>query len=68
MGVQSTCGHRFFFSLLVPDYVDRLLFNPLYQWLYKGPINKQIHKFIWSHAPTHYKISMMACTSPRSLT
>lgn len=57
-------------SLTVDDELNRwqkyaygcseLLFNPLYQWLYKGPINKQIHKFIWSHAPTHYKISMMA--------
>ncbi|KAG6333925.1 hypothetical protein ID866_5165 [Astraeus odoratus] len=57
-------------SLTVDDELNRwqkysygcseLLFNPLYQWLYKGPINKQIHKFLWSSAPTHYKISMMA--------
>ncbi|KAL4063684.1 glycosyl transferase family group 2-domain-containing protein [Scleroderma yunnanense] len=57
-------------SLTVDDELNRwqkyaygcseLLFNPLYQWLYKGPINKQIHKFMWSNAPTHYKISMMA--------
>ncbi|KIO11572.1 hypothetical protein M404DRAFT_126638 [Pisolithus tinctorius Marx 270] len=39
---------------------SELLFHPLHQWIYKGPINKEIHTFIWSNAPTHYKISMMA--------
>ncbi|KAJ3510456.1 hypothetical protein NLJ89_g4665 [Agrocybe chaxingu] len=38
----------------------RLLFNPIVQWWRKGPINRQIHTFLWSKAPLHYKISMMA--------
>ncbi|KAG8221569.1 glycosyl transferase family group 2-domain-containing protein [Butyriboletus roseoflavus] len=57
-------------SLTVDDELNRwqkyaygcseLLFNPLVQWWRKGPINHQIHKFLWSSAPTHYKISMLA--------
>ncbi|EKM53202.1 uncharacterized protein PHACADRAFT_259384 [Phanerochaete carnosa HHB-10118-sp] len=57
-------------SLTVDDELNRwqkyaygcseLLFNPLVQWWRRGPINKQIHKFLWSKAPIHYKISMMA--------
>ena len=38
----------------------RLLFHPLVQWWRKGPIAHQIHRFMWSNAPIHYKISMMA--------
>lgn len=38
---------------------SELIFNPLYQWLYKGPITAQLRKFVWSSAPLHYKISMM---------
>ncbi|KIJ12732.1 hypothetical protein PAXINDRAFT_171041 [Paxillus involutus ATCC 200175] len=57
-------------SLTVDDELNRwqkyaygcseLLFNPLSQWWRKGPINHQIHRFMWSGAPTHYKISMLA--------
>ena len=57
-------------SLTVDDELNRwqkyaygcseLLFNPIVQWWRRGPINKQIHKFMWSSAPMHYKISMMA--------
>ena len=57
-------------SLTVDDELNRwqkyaygcseLLFNPIAQWWRRGPINKQIHKFMWSSAPIHYKISMMA--------
>lgn len=39
---------------------DEMLFNPLVQWWRKGPIAHQIHKFIWSGSPLHYKFSMMA--------
>ncbi len=39
---------------------SELLFNPIAQWWKKGPIAHQIHKFLWSNAPMHYKISMMA--------
>ncbi|KAG7092057.1 hypothetical protein E1B28_008438 [Marasmius oreades] len=57
-------------SLTVDDELNRwmkyaygcneLLFNPLYQWIYRGPISKQIHTFVWSNAPLHYKFSVMA--------
>ncbi|KAF8816381.1 hypothetical protein BYT27DRAFT_7183930 [Phlegmacium glaucopus] len=57
-------------SLSVDDELNRwqkysygcneLLFNPIVQWWRKGPINRQIHKFLWSRAPLHYKISMLA--------
>lgn len=39
---------------------NELLFNPLIEWWRKGPINPQLHKFVWSGAPLHYKISMLA--------
>ncbi|KAI6026515.1 glycosyl transferase family group 2-domain-containing protein [Pisolithus microcarpus] len=65
-------------SLTVDDELNRwqkyaygcseLLFHPLRQWVYKGPISKQIHTFIWSSAPTHYKISMMAFGIAASVT
>ncbi|KAG2368937.1 glycosyl transferase family group 2-domain-containing protein [Suillus spraguei] len=57
-------------SLTVDDELNRwqkyaygcneLLFNPFVKWFYKGPISRQIHKFMWSPAPLHYKISMMS--------
>ncbi|KAF8954800.1 glycosyl transferase family group 2-domain-containing protein [Flammula alnicola] len=57
-------------SLSVDDELNRwqkysygcneLLFNPIVQWWRKGPINRQIHTFLWSKAPLHYKISMLA--------
>ena len=39
---------------------NELIFNPLIQWWYKGPITKQLRVFLWSDAPVHYKISMMS--------
>ncbi|KAI0339326.1 hypothetical protein BDW22DRAFT_620375 [Trametopsis cervina] len=57
-------------SLTVDDELNRwqkyaygcseLLFNPIVRWWRVGPINHQIHRFLWSSAPMHYKISMMA--------
>ncbi|KAI0746494.1 glycosyl transferase family group 2-domain-containing protein [Daedaleopsis nitida] len=57
-------------SLTVDDELNRwqkyaygcneLLFNPIVQWWRKGPIAHQIHRFLWSNAPLHYKFSMMA--------
>ncbi|PPQ75054.1 hypothetical protein CVT26_012056 [Gymnopilus dilepis] len=65
-------------SLSVDDELNRwqkysygcneLLFNPLIEWWKRGPINKQIHKFLWSRAPVHYKISMMAYGIAGSIT
>ncbi len=40
---------------------NELIFNPLITWWRKGPINKQLHTFIWSSAPVHYKVGMMSC-------
>ncbi|KAI0036400.1 glycosyl transferase family group 2-domain-containing protein [Vararia minispora EC-137] len=57
-------------SLTVDDELNRwmkyaygcseLLFNPFARWFTRGPIAGQIHRFLWSNAPLHYKISMMA--------
>ncbi|KAG7087305.1 hypothetical protein E1B28_013283 [Marasmius oreades] len=57
-------------SLTVDDELNRwqkysygcneLLFNPLVRWWKMGPITKQLRTFIWSDAPVHYKITMMA--------
>ncbi|EIW55944.1 uncharacterized protein TRAVEDRAFT_171869 [Trametes versicolor FP-101664 SS1] len=57
-------------SLTVDDELNRwqkyaygcneLLFNPIIQWWRKGPIAHQIHRFLWSNAPLHYKFSMMS--------
>ncbi|KAF8631461.1 hypothetical protein AX15_002398 [Amanita polypyramis BW_CC] len=66
----SNGGFKEGVSLSVDDELNRwqkyaygcneLLFNPFVQWLRKGPINHQIHHFLWSKAPIHYKISMLA--------
>lgn len=60
-------------SLTVDDELNRwqkyaygcseLLFNPFVKWFRRGPINVKIHRFLWSGAPLHYKISMLACKS-----
>jgi len=57
-------------SLTVEDELNRwqkyaygcneLMFNPLIEWWYKGPITKQLRNFVWSSAPIHYKLSMMS--------
>ncbi|CAG7848461.1 SubName: Full=Uncharacterized protein {ECO:0000313/EMBL:CCA73139.1} [Serendipita indica DSM 11827] len=39
---------------------SELIFNPLIKWFTRGPISGQLHRFVWSNAPVHYKISMMA--------
>lgn len=36
------------------------MFQPFIEWWRKGPITKQLRVFLWSDAPVHYKISMMA--------
>jgi len=40
--------------------VAELMFNPFVRWFRVGPINKQLRTFLWSNAPVHYKVSMMA--------
>ncbi|KAI0746496.1 glycosyl transferase family group 2-domain-containing protein [Daedaleopsis nitida] len=60
-------------SLTIDDEINRwqkyaygcneMLFNPVIQWWRKGPIGHQMHKFMWSNAPLHYKLSMLAYMS-----
>jgi hypothetical protein len=62
--VLLRCASFFFLGgRLTSDYVlgcNELIFNPLVQWWRKGPITKQLRIFLWSRAPVHYKIMMMA--------
>ncbi|CAG8618998.1 2120_t:CDS:2, partial [Acaulospora colombiana] len=39
---------------------SELIFNPLIKWFTRGPVTGQLHKFVWSNAPFHYKLSMLA--------
>ncbi|CDR88141.1 uncharacterized protein SPSC_03727 [Sporisorium scitamineum] len=39
---------------------SELIFNPIWQWPYKGPLTKLFRTFLWSNAPVHYKFS--ACS------
>lgn len=39
---------------------NELIFNPLKDWWRLGPITKQLRTFVWSSAPVHYKVSMLA--------
>ena len=64
----SDCGFKEGVSLTCDDELNRwqkyaygcseLIFNPVAEWLRKGPINKQLHTFMWCSAPVHYKVSM----------
>jgi membrane glycosyltransferase len=59
-GVSLTCDDELNRWQKYSYGCNELLFNPLVQWWRKGPIAHQIHRFMWSSAPIHYKISMMA--------
>ncbi|PVG03477.1 hypothetical protein CPB86DRAFT_369594 [Serendipita vermifera] len=39
---------------------SELIFNPFIKWFTRGPVTGQLHKFVWSNAPFHYKLSMLA--------
>ncbi|KAH9484535.1 hypothetical protein JR316_0004017 [Psilocybe cubensis] len=39
---------------------NEIIFNPLIKWWKCGPISPQLRGFVWSAAPVHYKIGMMA--------
>ncbi|KAH7912096.1 glycosyl transferase family group 2-domain-containing protein [Hygrophoropsis aurantiaca] len=66
----SNGGFKEGVSLTVDDELNRwqkysygcneLIFEPLCQWWRRGPISKQLRIFVWSSAPIHYKLSMMA--------
>lgn len=57
-------GEQFFLLLCsVLTFIqgcNELIFNPLKDWWRLGPINKKLRTFLWSAAPVHYKLSMMA--------
>jgi membrane glycosyltransferase len=59
-GVSLTCDDELNRWQKYAYGCNELLFNPMVQWWRKGPIAHQIHRFMWSNAPFHYKISMMS--------
>ncbi|KAI5123019.1 hypothetical protein M0805_007640 [Coniferiporia weirii] len=59
-GVSLTCDDELNRWQKYAYGCNELIFNPLIQWWRKGPINKQLHVFMWSGAPLHYKISMLS--------
>lgn len=59
-GVSLTCDDELNRWQKYSYGCNELIFNPLVQWWYKGPITKQLRTFMWSNAPVHYKIGMMS--------
>ena len=59
-GVSLTCDDELNRWQKYAYGCSELLFNPLIQWFTRGPISAQMHRFVWSAAPLHYKISMFA--------
>ena len=59
-GVSLTCDDELNRWQKYSYGCNELIFNPLVDWWRKGPINKQLRTFVWSSAPVHYKINMMA--------
>ncbi|KAF8577758.1 hypothetical protein K439DRAFT_1639454 [Ramaria rubella] len=59
-GVSLTCDDELNRWMKYAYGCSELLFNPIHKWLFKTPITKQIHHFVWSSVPLHYKISMLS--------
>ncbi|KAI0808303.1 glycosyl transferase family group 2-domain-containing protein [Fomes fomentarius] len=59
-GVSLTCDDELNRWQKYAYGCNELIFNPLIDWWRLGPITKQLRTFVWSSAPVHYKISMMA--------
>ncbi|KAH9923868.1 glycosyl transferase family group 2-domain-containing protein [Fomitopsis serialis] len=59
-GVSLTCDDELNRWQKYAYGCNELLFNPIAQWWRKGPIAREIHSFLWSSAPLHYKFSMMS--------
>ncbi|KAI0086871.1 glycosyl transferase family group 2-domain-containing protein [Irpex rosettiformis] len=57
-GVSLTCDDELNRWQKYAYGCNELIFNPIIEWWRKGPINKQLHTFLWSAAPVHYKVSM----------
>ncbi|EJD40776.1 hypothetical protein AURDEDRAFT_115793 [Auricularia subglabra TFB-10046 SS5] len=66
----SNGGFKEGVSLTVDDELNRwqkyaygcseLMFYPLRQWFKKGPLQPQLHKFIWSNVPLHSKLTTLS--------
>ncbi|GKU04577.1 hypothetical protein FLAG1_10110 [Fusarium langsethiae] len=39
---------------------NELVFNPFYQWIYKGPVTRLFFRFLWSNMPVSSKVSIIA--------
>ena len=68
-GVSLTCDDELNRWQKYAYGCNELIFNPLIEWWRRGPINKQLHVFLWSDAPVHYKVTMTSymfsyCKSP----
>ncbi|KAJ8496375.1 hypothetical protein ONZ51_g1170 [Trametes cubensis] len=59
-GVSLTCDDELNRWQKYSYGCNELIFNPIIQWWYKGPITRQLRTFMWSNAPIHYKIGMMS--------
>ncbi|KAI0728334.1 glycosyl transferase family group 2-domain-containing protein [Fomitopsis betulina] len=59
-GVSLTCDDELNRWQKYAYGCNELIFNPLVDWWHMAPITKQLRIFVWSAAPVHYKISMLA--------
>ncbi|GFF80523.1 hypothetical protein IFM53868_02877 [Aspergillus udagawae] len=39
---------------------NELVFNPFYQWFYKGPVTRLFLRFLWSNMPVTSKVTIVA--------
>ncbi|EKM51445.1 uncharacterized protein PHACADRAFT_178076 [Phanerochaete carnosa HHB-10118-sp] len=57
-GVSLTCDDELNRWQKYAYGCSELIFNPVIEWWRKGPVNKQLHQFMWCKAPVHYKVAM----------
>ncbi|TKY89370.1 hypothetical protein EX895_001901 [Sporisorium graminicola] len=59
-GVSLTCDDELNRWQKYAFGCSELIFNPLWQWPYRGPLTKLFRTFLWSRTPIHYKFA--ACS------
>ncbi|CDU25172.1 uncharacterized protein SPSC_05006 [Sporisorium scitamineum] len=59
-GVSLTCDDELNRWQKYAFGCSELVFNPIWQWPYRGPLSKLFRTFLWSNCPIHYKFS--ACS------
>ncbi|KAI0739936.1 glycosyl transferase family group 2-domain-containing protein [Daedaleopsis nitida] len=59
-GVSLTCDDELNRWQKYSYGCNELIFNPIIEWFYKGPVTRQLRTFMWSKAPIHYKIGMLS--------